>query len=320
MNSRLLLPFLASAAILACAPARGAETQVLDGVAAVVNNDVITFSQVRELTGALENSLRSSYSGAALTDKIKEVRLRAVNDLVDRQLIIQEFHKMKGQIPPYAVDGSLNTIIREQFGGDKSAFMRTIAAQGLTLDRVRQMEEEKIIVQAMRARQIKEEPVIPPGRIESYYREHRQEWTANDEVKLRLIKIIPGAEPEKKRKMAEEIRQKLAGGADFAGLARVYSEDSTQDNGGDWGWVKHGDLNPEMERIVFGLQTGKVSEVLELNNAYYVLLAEQKKPGVTKPLKEVRDEIESRLLQIERQKQQQGWLDRLKKKAYVKIY
>jgi peptidyl-prolyl cis-trans isomerase SurA len=227
---------------------------------------------------------------------------------------------MKGQIPPYAVDNSLNSIIREQFGGDRSAFLRTIAAQGLTIDRIRQMEEEKIIVQAMRSRQIKEEPIIPPARIESYYREHRQEWTVNDEVKLRMIKIVPGDEPEKKRKMIEEIRGKIVRGADFAGLARVYSEDSTQERGGDWGWVKHGDLNPEMERIVFSLPTGKVSEVLELNATYYLLLAEEKKGGVTKPLKEVRGEIEQRLLQIERQKQQQGWLERLRKKAYVKVY
>ncbi|MEQ1852496.1 MAG: peptidylprolyl isomerase [Chthoniobacteraceae bacterium] len=320
MKSPLLSRILILIATAATGLSRAAETQVLDGVAAVVNNEVITFTQVRELTAALENSLRSSYSGDALTEKIKEVRLRAVNDLVERQLIIQEFQKMKGEIPPYAVDNSLNSIIREQFGGDRSAFLRTIAAQGLTIDRIRQMEQEKIIVQAMRSRQIKEEPIIPPGRIESYYREHRQEWTVNDEVKLRMIKIVPGDEPDKKRKMIEEIRGKIVRGADFAGLARVYSEDSTQDRGGDWGWVKHGDLNPEMERIVFTLPTGKVSEVLELNATYYLLLAEEKKGGVTKPLKEVRGEIEQRLLQIERQKQQQGWLERLRKKAYVKVY
>lgn len=320
MKSPLLPRILIFIATAATGLSHAAETQVLDGVAAVVNNEVITFTQVRELTGALENSLRSSYSGDALLEKIKEVRLRAVNDLVERQLIIQEFQKMKGQIPPYAVDNSLNSIIREQFGGDRSAFLRTIAAQGLTIDRIRQMEEEKIIVQAMRSRQIKEEPIIPPARIESYYREHRQEWTVNDEVKLRMIKIVPGDEPEKKRKMIEEIRGKIVRGADFAGLARVYSEDSTQERGGDWGWVKHGDLNPEMERIVFSLPTGKVSEVLELNATYYLLLVEEKKGGVTKPLKEVRGEIEQRLLQIERQKQQQGWLERLRKKAYVKVY
>ncbi len=299
---------------------RAAETQVLNGLAAVVNEDVITFSEVRELTGSLESSLKATYSGTALSDRIKEIRLRAVNDLIDRQLIIQEFHKMKGQIPPHAIEDRLNAVIRQEFGGDRSAFLRTIAAQGFTLDRIRKLEEEKIIVQAMRSREIKNEPVIPPGQIESYYHEHRQEWTTNDEVKLRMIKIVPGSEPEKKKKMIREIRDKIIRGADFADMARIYSEDSTQDKGGDWGWVKHGDLNPDMEQAVFRLSTGKVSEVIELNQTYYLLLAEQKKGGTSKPLKDVRDEIEKRLLQIERQKQQQIWLERLRKKAYIKIH
>ncbi|MEO6785936.1 MAG: peptidylprolyl isomerase [Chthoniobacteraceae bacterium] len=315
-------PLLFAAIVALCSHVVFAEekTQVLDGVAAMVNDDVVTFSQIRELTGALEASLRANYSGNALTEHIKEVRLRAVNDLIDRQLILQEFKKMKGEIPHHVIDDRVNAIIREEFGGDKSAFLRTIAAQGFTLDRIRKMEEEKIIVQAMRAREVKDEPVIAPGAVESYYRQHVQEWTVNDEVKLRMIKIAPGSEPAKKRTMIQEIREKLIRGADFADLAKVYSEDSTQDKGGDWGWVKHGDLNPEMESVVFRLPTGKISDVIEMNQTYYLMLVEQKKGGVTKPLKEVRTEIENRLLQIERQKAQQGWLQRLRKKAYIKIY
>lgn len=297
-----------------------AETRVLDGIAAVVNDDVITYFQVRELTGALENSLNANYSGNALAERIKEARARALNDLIDRQLILQEFKKMKGQIPPHAIDDRVNAIIREEFGGDKSAFMRTIAAQGFTLDRIRKMEEDKIIVQAMRSREVKNEPMLPPGAVESYYRKHIQEWTTNDEVKLRMIKLTAGSDAEKKKKMAQEIREKLLHGADFADLARVYSDDSTQDKGGDWGWIKHGDLNPEMERIVFQLPTGKVSDIIQLNQTFYIMLAEQKKGGVSKPLKEVSKEIEGRLLQVERQKDQQEWLQRLRKKAFVKIY
>ena len=158
------------------------------------------------------------------------------------------------------------------------------AAQGFTLDHIRKMEEEKIIVQAMRSREVKGDPIVSPAQIESYYRQHRQEWTTNEEVKLRLIKIVPGTEPEKKKKMIRDIRGKLAKGADFADLARIYSEDSSQDKGGDWGWVKRGDLNAEMEQLVFKLPTGKVSVVIELNGAYYIMLVEQRKSGITKQI------------------------------------
>ena len=315
-------PLLLAAILALCAhtAAVAAESQVLNGIAAVVNEDVVTYSEMRELTGALESSLRANFSGNVLADRIKEVRLRAVNDLIDRQLILQEFKKMKGTIPPHAIDDRVNAIIREEFGGDKSAFLRTIAAQGLTMDRIRKMEEEKITVQAMRSREVKNEPLIAPGAVESYYRQHLQEWTTNDQVKLSMIKIAPASDPENKRKMIQEIREKLIRGADFKDLAKIYSEDSTQDKGGDWGWIKHGDLNPEMEQVVFHLPTGKISDIIEVNQTYYIMLVEQKKGGVAKPLKELRHEIEARLLQIERQKDQQEWLQRLRKKAFVKIY
>ncbi len=300
---------------------RAADAQVLDGLAAVVNDDVITFTQVRELTMPIENAAKNSLTGAALAEKIKQVRLHAVNDLVDRQLILQEFRKMKGaSIPAHVVDDRLTTIIREEFGGDRSAFLRTIAAQGFTIEKLRKMEEEKIIVGAMRAREVKTEPVVTAGQIERYYNEHKQEWTTNDAVKLRLIKIIPGAAPEKKRKLIQEIREKIVSGADFGDMARIYSEDSTQDANGDWGWVKRGDMSGELERAVFAQPTGKVSEIITLNQTLYLLLVEARKAGDVKPLKELRGDIEKHLLQVERQKLQQVWTDRLRKKAFIKIY
>lgn len=293
---------------------------VLDGVAAVANNDVITFSQVRELTASLEASAKGSLTGNALTEKVKEIRLRAVNDLVDRQLILQEFRKNKFTIPPYIVDDRINVIIREEFGGDKSAFLRTLAAQGFTLDKLRKLEEEKVIVQAMRSREAKGEVLIPDSKIQSYYRENIQEWTVNEEIKLRTLAIRHGAEAEKNRKVIEEIREKIVRGADFGDLARIYSEDSKQDAGGDWGWVDRKTLNPELTEAAFAQKTGKVSEVISLSGTFYLMLVEERKPGTSKPLAEVRTDIERRLIQIEKQKLQQGWIDRLRKKAYIKIF
>jgi len=293
---------------------------VLDGVAAVANNDVITFSQVRELTTSLEASAKGSLSGAALAEKVKEIRLRAVNDLVDRQLILQEFRKNKFTIPPYIVDDRINVIIREEFGGDKSAFLRTLAAQGFTLDKLRKLEEEKVIVQAMRSREAKGDVLIPESKIVSYYQENIQEWTVNEEIKLRTLAIRHGDAAEKNRKVIEEIREKIVRGADFGDLARIYSEDSKQDVSGEWGWVDRKTLNPELTEAAFSQKTGKVSEVISLSGSFYLMLVEERKSGISKPLSEVRTDIERRLIQVEKQKLQLGWLERLRKKAYIKIF
>src|SRR3712207_4733380 len=65
--------------------------QVIDGIAAVVNGEVITFSQVRGLVGPRERLLRSQFRGEELQKKIQEARKEALQDLIDRQLIVQEF-------------------------------------------------------------------------------------------------------------------------------------------------------------------------------------------------------------------------------------
>src|SRR4030095_15220812 len=136
---------------LVVSPVLSPGQEVLDGIAAVVNDDVITFSQVREYVGPLEAQARRELRGQALPERIKEIRLKAINDLIDRQLILQEFNRNKFNIPDHFVEDRVGTIVREQFGGDRSAFVRTLQAQGYTLERFKTEEKEKMIVQAMRS-------------------------------------------------------------------------------------------------------------------------------------------------------------------------
>lgn len=314
---------------LACAPAQAQQAEVVDGVAAIVNNDVVTISQVRELIGARERSLREAYNGPDLAEKIKEMRLAALKDLVDRQLIIQEFRKMQekgANIPDYVVDDRVQTIIREEFGGDRSAFVRTLQAQGYTVTRFKEIEKEKIVVQAMRQAKVNEDFVISPTQIQNFYNKNKVAYSLPEQIKLRMIVLREGvsgdvpAGGENKSQTADEIRQKLVGGAEFDRMAEMYSEDEgTRDNGGDWGWIERGTLNEQLSSVAFSLRPGQVSPVVKLGDSYYIMLVEAKKNASIKPMSEVRDEIEKNLIQQERMKTQQRWIDTLRAKAYIKI-
>jgi parvulin-like peptidyl-prolyl isomerase len=294
--------------------------EVLDGIAAVVNNEVVTFSQVRELVASKEKSAKDTYKGEELVAKIKEIRLAAINDLIDRQLILQEFKSKQFQIPDYFLDERVTTIIREEFGGDRAAFIRTLAAQGFTLERFKQLEKDKIIVQEMRRQAIKGNVAISDERIAEYYKAHAEDFGTPEQLKLRTITLRRSGENDAKRKMAEEIRAKIMGGAEFGDLARMYSEDDKQEAYGDWGWIDRRTLNESLSKTAFGLKAGEVSKVIELGGSYYLLFAEAKKPATVRLLKDVRDDIEKSLLQLERQKLQADWLAKLRKKAYIKMY
>lgn len=317
-----LLRTTLSSFLLAVAVTFSNAQEVIDGMAAVVNGDVITYSQVRELVGAREKALREMHTGEELVRKIKETRMEALNDLIDRQLILQEFKKSGFSIPEYVVDEHVKTIIREEFGGDRAAFQRTLAAQGYTLARFKEIERDKIIVQAMRQKNAQSTSVLPPGRIDEYYKKHKSEFTTEAQVKLRMI-VIPknsGDGPEAQKQLTKEIRTKVQGGAEFEKMAELYSEDSTRATGGDWGWVDRGTLNETLTEIAFGLDAGEVSDVFEFGDNYYLLYCEAKKNATVQPLSEVRDSIEKKLQQEARQEAQKRWLTSLRDKAYIKTY
>jgi parvulin-like peptidyl-prolyl isomerase len=109
------------------------EAQVVDGIAAVVNGEVITYSQVRALSAPREKLLRSQLTGKDLEKKLIELRDLALKDLIDRRLIIQAFKKESYQIPDHIVDQRVHDIIRESFGGDRNTFVKTLEAQNYSL-------------------------------------------------------------------------------------------------------------------------------------------------------------------------------------------
>lgn len=299
--------------------------EVLDGVAAVVNGDVITFSQVREVVQARERALKAQFSGQELITKIKEARLGALKDLIDRQLILQEFKKKEFNVPTRVIDERIQQIIREDFGGDRQAFTRTLVAQGFTMTRFREMERDKFIVQAMRFSNIKTDLLVSPHRVQDYYTGARKDFANQDQIHLRMIMIgrAPGTTAfgsDNRRAMADEIRAKILMGAPFEQMAMNYSEDSSRQNGGDWGWIDRKTLNPELTKAAFALNTKQLSPVMQIGNAYYILRVDERKDASSKPLAEMRPELERKIQSEERQRMTEQWINGLRQKAYIRMF
>src|SRR5881394_2989109 len=306
-----------------CCNAFAQETQVVDGIAAIVNGDVITYSQVRQLSAPREKLLRSQFTGQDLENKLKEVRQLALKDLIDRRLIIQAFKKESYEIPDHLVDQKVQQIIRESFGGDRNTFVKTLEAQNYTLGEFKQKEMEKFIVGAMKSHNIKTNSIISPIKIDEYYRKHRDEFTSKEQIKLRMI-MISGqkdtASAPAQKALAEEVLGKLAGGAEFDQTAKIYSEDSTRDNGGDWGWIERNTFAAPLEKFAFNMPVGRISNIIDYAGNYYILKVEDKHGGSTKSLAEVRADIEKKLVQEEAHQIQERWIAGLRQKAYIKTF
>jgi parvulin-like peptidyl-prolyl isomerase len=306
-----------------CCAAFAAEPEVINGIAAVVNGDVVTYSQVREVSAPREKWLRSQYTGEELEKGLKEAREAALKDLIDRRLIIQAFQKEKFQIPDHFVEEQVRGIIKESFGGDRNTFIKTLEAQSYSMGEFKEREIERMIVQAMRAKNVKRSPISSPTKVEEYYKKHRAEFTAKEQVKLRMI-MIPGhadtGQSATQKALAEEVLGQLAAGAEFEPIAQSYSEDGTRDVGGDWGWIERKTLAPPLEKIAFNMPIGRISNIIEYGGNYYILKVEERQGGTTRSLAEARPEIEKKLIQEEAQNLQERWMAGLRAKAYIRTF
>jgi peptidyl-prolyl cis-trans isomerase SurA len=319
----LLATVCAFALLPICRAAFAQEAQVVDGIAAVVNGDVITFSQVRQLSAPREKLLRSQFTGQELENKLQEVRKLALKDLIDRRLIIQAFKKESFQIPDHIVDQRVHDIVRESFGGDRNTFVKTLEAQNYSLGEFKEKEMERIIVSAMRSHNVKTNYIISPTKIEDFYRKHRDLFTTKEEIKLRMIMISGQKDTgnaQAQKALAEEVLGKLASGGEFEQVAQIYSEDSTKENGGDWGWIQRNTLAAPLEKFAFNMPVGRISSIIDYAGNYYILKVEDKRGGTTKSLAEARAEIEKKLIQDEAAQIQERWIASLREKAYIRQF
>jgi len=178
--------------VLICTgPVRAATTEqseIVDGVAAIVNDKVITYSEVRDYVQPVVQQLRRTYSGNELVEKVRTAQM-----------------DQKGyNFPATVIDGQLNDVIANDFGGDRSTFIKTLQAQRMTLAQYRDQLRDRIIVQAMRNRKTQQEVVASPYKIEKYYQEHLDDYKVGDQIKLRMI-FIKKAPMEEVRSQNSEV-------------------------------------------------------------------------------------------------------------------
>jgi len=317
---------LTLAALLGLATSAASQSSS-NGIAAVVNGNVVTKSEVRDAVNAQEQMLRFQYQNdpSMLQKELANLRATALDSLIDRELVLAEFKRMGANIKSQWVDDDVNGIIRESFKGDRDAFVKELAKNGMTLKKFREMREKMMIVSAMRGKQAATETPATPKEIEDYYKKNIDSWRSGGMIKISTITVPKfsgeaGTTPEGQRKLAEEIRRKVIGGADFATTAKTYSQDSHAEDGGAWDWMPRDQMKPSIAAVAFDLKQGGISSVIEEEGTYIIIACDAVKYGNAKPMSEVRQEIE-RAIQSEKSKGTlDKWMDGLRKRSVIKKF
>ena len=321
------LRFLSLAALIVGASASVAAEPFVNGIAAIVNGKVITRSEVAEAVSAQRQmiAMRNRDNPMQAQREMAELQGTALDSLIDRELVLTEFNKLGGTIKSQYVDDDINTLIREQFNNDRDAFLVELTKTDMTMKKFRDLREKMIIVQVMRGKHGGKQAPPTPQQVEDYYKAHEERWRDKDMLKISTITIPkfasePGSTPEKQRKLMEDIRAKIVGGADFGSMAKTYSQDSKAENKGEWDWMERKMMKPTMADAAFALKDGGVSQVIEDEAAFLIIYLDAKKFGTAAPLDKVRGEVE-RMIGAEQGKGAvDEWLAGLRKHATIRKF
>jgi len=306
----------------ACCAGLPLRAELADGVKAVVNDTAITYSQVEEFTMPVMETLQRQYAGqpAVLRQKYDETLRDSLEQLVERQLILHAFDVEGYHLPDNFADQLVQDRIRDRFG-NRTALMKTLQAQGGTIEQFRKELLEQYIVQALRSKNVSQEVVISPYKVENYYLNHQDNFKIEDQIKLRMIVLDKtSADDTNAVSLAREIEGKIKEGATFEEMASLYSQGSQQHAGGDWGWIERSVLSKELADAAFALKPGQISDPVVTPESVYLMLVEQVRPSHVKPLGEVRGDIEKTIRVQEQARLEKQWIDGLKKKTFIRYF
>jgi peptidyl-prolyl cis-trans isomerase C len=311
-----LLPIL----ILCAACARA---EIKEQIVAVVNDEIITYSELEKILAPLFEQYERIYSGAELFSMLQKARRDVLDHLVMERLILQEAKRqnvkaMMGDDFTKEVERMVAEA-RNKFPSEDE-FIKRLKRDGSTIEKFRAEQEARALVQAMLAKEISSRCGVSPMEVRDYYETHKKEFTEDEKIHVSQIWIKEDPKkPGEAEKRATYVLAMLDAGQPFAELAKKYSDCPYADRGGDWGFISRGHWNKELEDAAFALEPGKHSGVVKSALGYHIVMLHEKKAPSVRPLGDVYAEIENRLFAEKATAKRDEWIGRLKRKSYISI-
>lgn len=294
---------------------------VVDGVAAMVNEEVITLSEVMMTLSA--EGLGAGGVPSADAERMKALYRERLDELIDMRLILLEAEREKVQLPEWMLDQRISEIVSERYDGDRSRLLDDLAHRKMTYTEWRDRLREQMIVAALRQARVQAHVAVSPAQIREYFREHRAEFQQRAGTRVRIITlpVTDETSDESLEARAAALMAELEKGVSFAQAAREFSRDGMAEQGGDYGWIDpREDLRPELAEALDTLAPGEYSGWIQTPEEGYVVYKEAVRGEGTVAFEEVRDEIAEKLRQREYERLYRRWIERLRNKAHITIF
>ncbi|MCK6548306.1 peptidylprolyl isomerase [Myxococcota bacterium] len=311
----MLLSTLAVLAVVGGAPAQ-TERQLVDRIVAVVNEDVITLSD-------LEKAARPYLGLNDTAEKKQQLYRDVLEQLVAEQLMTQQIKEAKITVEDEEVDRAIKDILRQN-NIDEEELRGAIESRGMSMGQYREDLKKQLVRLKIIDLKVRSRVVISDSEVKAEYDRSAQLEKREELISLRHLFFRWGESPdpaEKKRVLAaaRAARDRVVKGEDFAAVAKEVSEGPTASSGGDLGEVSRNGLLPELSRAIEKLPTNQVSEPIETSNGVHVVRIDGRRAKESTAYAEVRNQIYQRLYQAEVERQMKLWVDELRAQGAVDV-
>ncbi len=300
------------------------------GLVASVNGKGITrevyYKEVERLYRGMRERMGDAFDERMA--KILNLEEAAVNDLVKRELLLQEAKREKIRVSDEELREKLKSFPAFQREGrfDKEVYFNVLEYLRITPKELEEgiredlamvklenrilagvkVSEEEIRNEYLKENEeieieyllIKPEKDIRPEEeeIEEYYQKQKEDYRIPEKIRVRHI-LIKGKEA---RERIKEVSKRLKRGEGFEKLAKELSQCPSKEKGGDLGFFKRGDMVEEFERVAFGLKEDQISRPVRSRFGYHIIKLEEKRESHIPPLEEVRERIKRTLKEEKR--------------------
>ena len=309
-----------TAAIFLCV---SAQAGVADRIVAVVNDEVITLSELNNAFEPYQERVTANVQGPDREKALGETKTTLLNRMIDNLLMEQESRKTGITVRNEEVTEAIDDM-QKQRKISPDEFRKAMQREGITLDAYRNDIRDQLMRMKLIRRDIKAKVAVTDEEIGEYYRKHREDYEGKEAVRIRQILLLlpkeenPAAK-EKLRADADAIHKRLLNGEPFELLAAKFSQGPAAAEGGDIGYIEKGMIHAEVEDAAFRLPLNQISGVIESSVGFHIIQVVDRRGAGVKAIENVREEIREKIDREKMEKKFGEWLEELRKKSHIEI-
>jgi len=289
-------------------------SDVPSGAVATVNGTEISKTQFDALLAQAQQSYKSQKRTfpKAGTPEYQTLQQQALDFLVQRAEYAQKAQQLGVKVTDKQVDARLVQLKKQYFSGSEKKYKEQLKQQGLTDAQVRADLRAQLISEGI-YNKVTGNVKISDSDLKAYYDQHPDQYTVKPSRAVRHILV-------KDKATADKLYAQLKGGADFATLAKKYSQDPGSKAQGGKLTISKGQTVPPFDKAAFSLKTNELSKPVHTQYGWHLIqpLAAVK-GGKKTPFSQVEDAIRQQLLQQKKSDSMSKWTADLKTEYAKKV-